>query len=644
IKQVAIDLNRFKRTSSRTRLSRTFSTGTIPKQTPAVNGFAGVNPSGIRQKLLPWVITIGVIVCTAAVFFLLRSQLAGSGSSVSRVNIAVLNSPEQQIVHTDIPSMTLSPDGKYFVYTISEKGSSKLFIRSINSFQGIPIKGTENGTSPFFSPDGQWIGFTADGKIKKVPTTGGAVELICDVGGFRGATWGTDNRIYFSAGYSTGLSSVMSNGSDLKEFSSMDSTHKDRTHRWPQFIRDGKWVLYTIGDMSSPNSYVDALLVMQSTETGEKHVLDVRGEMARYVEPGYLVVARNGSLLAAPFSLKDFRVSRPLSVVVSDVNCDPGSGNTDFTISDNGQLVYLNGTMNKDLELVWVSRDGNVTAVPTSSQPFNTPRISPDGKKLALSIGINTANDNDIWIYDLAKNVFNRLTFTKRMFAPLWNTDGRSIYYANSASGSEGLMMQAADGSTAPTSLVQNVVPRYPISISPNGKQLIFNTVGGPTGEGSILILDRDKGNAVTPLISGRGYFYGGSISPDGRYIVYGSSETGTLEAYVQTYPDLKGKWQISLNGGIGPMWSPTGNEIFFVNSVGKMMSVSVKTTPSFMAEKPKELFDVSAMYFPNIPINNFDVSSDGKKFIMLRNSTSNSKMTSFNYVVNWLEELEKIN
>jgi Tol biopolymer transport system component len=230
------------------------------------------------------------------------------------------------------------------------------------------------------------------------------------------------------------------------------------------------------------------------------------------------------------------------------------------------------------------------------------------------------------------------------MFAPIWNTDGKSIYFATAVSGNEGLMMQAADGSTAGVSLHNSIVPRYPISISPNGKQLIFNTVGGPSGEGNILILDREKGNAVTPLISGKGYFYGGSISPDGRYIVYGSSETGTLETYVQSYPDLKGKWQISSNGGVSPLWSPAGNEIFFVNTVGKMMSVSVKTTPSFAAEKPKELFDVSQMYFPNIPINNFDVSSDGTKFIMLRNSKNNSKMSAFNYVINWLEELKKSN
>ncbi len=292
--------------------------------------------------------------------------------------------------------------------------------------------------------------------------------------------------------------------------------------------------------------------------------------------------------------------------------------------------------------MVWVTRDGNVTPVPTPAQPFNTPRISPDGKKLALSIGINTANDNDIWIYDQQKNVFNRLTFSKRMFAPIWSADGKSIFYANGRGGDDALMVQAADGSTEGSVVIRSSVPRYPISVSPNGKQLIFNTVGGPTGEGDILVLDREKGNDISPLISGSGYKYGGDISSNGKYIVYGSSETGTLEAYVRTYPDLKGKWQISVNGGIGPLWSPAGDEIFFVNTVGKMMSVSVKTNPSFSAEKPKELFDVSQMYFPNIPINNYDISPDGKRFIMLRNSKSNNKMTSFNYIVNWTQELQR--
>jgi serine/threonine-protein kinase len=259
---------------------------------------------------------------------------------------------------------------------------------------------------------------------------------------------------------------------------------------------------------------------------------------------------------------------------------------------------------------------------------------------LALTIGLVAGSDNDIWIYDIQTTALSRLTFEKKMFDPVWSKDGKKIYYASAIVGNEGLMVQPADGSSEGISILTNKSPRFPISISPNGTQLIMNALGGPT-DGDIYLIDLNNEKEPSPLLCSPGYEYGGCISPDGRYIVYGSNENGRLEIFVRTYPDLKGKWQISVKGGVSAVWSPDGKEIFYVSTVGKMMSVSIKNTPAFSADQPRELFDVSQMYFPNNPITNFDITPDGRRFIMVRNARVTTNVTSYNIVLNWVEELQ---
>ena len=634
-KQIAVDLNKLKRTSSRSRMSRAMPAAAGPMTPPASIGRASGKQFIMRH--LPWLVTAIVILGTLG--WVLLSQLKNRRNEIiNRMNIAAVTTANQVVLHSDIPCLALSPNGNMLVYTLTDAGASQLYLRSLDSYETQPIRGTTNGTAPFFSPDGQWIGFVADGKIKKVPTAGGTVEVLGDAQGFRGACWGSDNRIYFSPMYSSGLMSVSAMGGDQRVFTSLDSVRGERTHRWPQMLPGGKWILYTVGNQDSPNSYADAVLMVQSTATGERHELNVRGEMAQYIEPGYLVVGRNGSLLAAPFSLDDFRTTKPLSRVVEDVNGDPGSGVLHFSISQNGQLAYLPGSLNPDLQLAWVSLDGSVTPLPLQPQPFNTPRFSPDGTKLAVSLGI-FSGDNDIFIYDIKKATFTRLTFSKTVNTPLWSLDGKRLFYGTSVP--QGLMVQPADGSTQGVRVLTSVLPSLPISLSPNGRQMIISPVGGP----SIMIMDVEKGSEPTVLISPKPYAYGGVFSPDGKYIAYGSNETGVLEIFVSTFPDLKGKWQVSLGGGTAPVWAPDGKEIYYVTAANKMMAIPIKTSPVFSAGPPRELFDASQMFFPNNPITNYDISPDGKRFIMVQNSKASNRIASFNYVQNWITELgSKVN
>ncbi len=635
IKQVAIDLNRFKRTSSRTRMSRTFPTGTMTTTNTSSNSFS---LRGMSSANLPWIITAGVVVFVAVwmVFFMNRT---GARNEVYRMNMSVISSENQIITRVEVPSIALSPDGKILAYTIFENGISNIYLRPLSSFSGSKLSGTTNGVSPIFSPDGQWIAFVADGKLKKVPLQGGTVETICDANGFRGASWGEDDRIYLSPNFSGGVYSVSSKGGELNMASVLDTVKNERTHRWPQVLPGSKYLMYTVGDVNSPNSYIDASIVIQSIATGERHTLDVRGEMARYIEPGYLIIARNGTLSAAPFSLSDFRLTHQPVPIVTDVNSDQGSGVTDFSVSDDGHLVYLQGTYKKELELVWVDQKGTIVPVLSQMQAYNSPRVSPDGTKLAVTIGTTIGFDNDVWIYDLKSGAFNRLTFGKKMYAPVWGSDGKTIYYVSAVPGKEGVWAIPADGSAEGRLVYRMDIPHYPVSM--NGNRLVVNSEGG-LSDGDILMFEVGKEEQPKLLLNTSSYESGGSVSPDGKFIVSYSNETGVFEIFVRAFPAMKGKWQISSNGGVTPRWSPDGRTIYYVSPTGRMMAVDVRTTPAFSAEPPREMFDLTPMYFPNNPIVNYDIAPDGKRFVMIRNTRENSKLTSFNIILNLSKEFER--
>ncbi|MFZ4622579.1 MAG: TolB family protein, partial [Bacteroidota bacterium] len=470
-------------------------------------------------KNLPWMVT-SIVVAVSIVLVIFLSMSGGHSTDTHRFNISVINTSDQQIARSDIPSIALSPDGSMLAYTMFESGITKIYVRSLTNYLGIPLKGTENGTAPFFSPDGQWIGFAADGKIKKIPVQGGAVEIVTDAVGFRGASWGSDDRIYFSPSFASGIMSVNSKGGDLKVISTLDTIRHERSHRWVQVLPGCQYVLYTLGDVNNPNSYSDAPIIIQSIESGERHVLDVRGEMAKYVEPGYLIVGRNSTLLAAPFNLSDFRLKKPLTTVISEVSSDPGSGVVDYDVSNKGHLVYLPGALNKDLELVWADLEGKITPVTSQLQPYNAPRVSPDGSKMAVTFGVVRGSDNDIWIYDIKKSSFSRLTFGKKMFAPAWSADSKTIYYANAVASEEGIWEISADGGSEGKLLQRMTVPTYPVSVSRDGKFLILNTEGGPS-DGDIPMIDLQKKNGSTMLLNSAPYESGGQISPDGKYFLF---------------------------------------------------------------------------------------------------------------------------
>ncbi len=486
--------------------------------------------------------------------------------------------------------------------------------------------------------------FFAGGKLKKISVSGGTPEILCDVSANRGGFWADNDKIIFAGDYSSGLTEISSNGNDEKAVTNLDLSKNERTHRWPQVLPGSKWVLYTIGDQANVNSYDNSQIAMKSLTSDKTFILNVRGGMVRFVEPDYLLISRNGNIYATKFNPDDPENTSPPVTVLQNVDGNSASGISFFDVSKNGELVYMPGVENKDLIPSFVDMNGMVTPLKIDKGDFFDARISPDGNKIALTVGKNVENDGDIYIYDIKSNSLNRFTFGPGNYGPVWSRDGTKIYYSSGVSGSEGVMVKSIDGSSSPVRISSNTITLYLQSLTPDSRYLIYNTFAGPT-QGDIFSLDLKNNFKVDTLMHTKNFEYGGAVSPDGKWFLYGSNESGILQIYMKTFPSLQGKWQISTNGGTSPSWSPAGDHIYYLDLQYKILSLSLQTNPSIIIGNPKVFFNAVNANLPATPTNNYDITPDGKRLLMLFKGDQKKIQFKINVVSNWKKELkEKLN
>jgi serine/threonine protein kinase len=614
----------------------------IPSQT---RSHPALQKSESKLKIqLPWLVTGFVIIVSFFLFFfIVRGNDIDYGSYVSHLSIVIPS--DHKTLRIDDQEITISPDGKYVAYVGLNNGNSQIFVRSMDNFKFSALEGTMGAVGPFFSPDNKWIAFFAEGKLKKIPIQGGTPETLCNAPGSRGGDWSDDNKIIFSPDYSAGLLEISPDGGKIDTVSRLDYSKFERTHRWPQVLPGSEWLLFTIGDQTNVNSYNNSTIALQSLKTGKCYILTVRGNMVRYIKPGFLIIARNGNLYCSKFDPDNPENLGPPSVVVQNVEGNAGSGISYFSISKNGQLVYIPGSAeNSEVGLAMVDMNGIVNPLKIEKRQYASPRFSHNGNKIAVTLGQSVENDGDIWILNLKTNTFTRFTFGPGNYNPVWNNDGKNIYYASGTSGSEGIMFKASDGSNAGRNIFHETILDYPVSMSPDSRYLIFNKFNGPT-QGDIFKLDLVNGYKLDTLLATKDFEYDGFVSSDGKWFLYGSNETGRQEIYLKTYPELEGKWQISNEGGSNPVWSPKGDEIYYISLQFKMMSVSIQSKPTLTIGNPKVLFDATNMVLPNSPQNNYDISPDGEKFIIVLKNNQNKSQQNINVILNWEKELkEKLN
>jgi Tol biopolymer transport system component len=545
-------------------------------------------------------------------------------------------------------SVVLSPDVSRLVYVTDGESNRALFTRSLDQLAGTELVVGSNSNEPyhpFFSPDGQWVGFAVRNELKKVPITGGTPITLCEVDGSRGASWGPDDTIALSPGGASEIHTVSAAGGTPEKLTTFVEERKDFSHRWPQFTPDGKAVIYTVGyeGMSTADQ---AIIEAISLETGEQKVIHEGGYYARYVPSGHLVFIRDGTLFGMPFDVASLEPTGSPSPLVQGITTDNGPAGAQFSFSSDGTLAYVSGEVGvPTYPIVWVDKEGKSTTLWDTRGSYGEPSLSPDGKKL----GISVLRDGqwDVWVYDLEREVATRLTFHDGYDADqAWTPDGRYLIFTSNRDGIESIYRKRADGSGEVERLIENEEAFYPFSVSGDGKFLAGEISKG--GNLDLYILPLDGSSEPEVFLASEFDERYPDFSPDGRWIAYSSNESGRYEVYVRPYPAAGGKWQVSDGGGAWPLWSGDGRRLFYRTNSG-IMEVSVEAsgeslsigTPTTAVEGPFRggMFGISVGGYI---FGDYDVSPDGERFVMFPEDTDVAPKTHVTMVFNWFDELER--
>ncbi|MFC1839218.1 adenylate/guanylate cyclase domain-containing protein [Thermodesulfobacteriota bacterium] len=579
----------------------------------------GAGETGVRQ-ILPWV-AAAVILTAIIVGVVIWNMRVPEPKQVVRFTYEL---PEdQQFSRSPLSSLAVSPDGNRFIYCTAEG----IRIRSIAEFNSSLIPGTELAIEPCFSPDGQWICYWSDSQMKKIALTGGAPVSLMKPSSYPYGVpaWGEDDWIVYSI--RGAIMRIPANGGApetlLKEETIINA---------PQILPGGKSVLYAVG--SAPTR-----VVVQSLESGERREL-FEGDTPRYLPTKHIVYTLENNLFAIAFDPDRLEVKGgPVSLVEGIAR----RMTPQYAVSDSGTLVYVpseSTAAGPERILVWVDRKGEEESLPAEPNNYLDPRISPDGTKMALSF--NTGGNKDIWIWDLVRETMKRLTFDEATDTfPLWTPDGRRITFL-SIRDPMGLYWKAADG-TGEVEMLGSALDllTFPSSWSGDGKTLVFckNTNYTENKDIGIMFMEGDRGRTL--LLSEMHKELQPKISPDGKWMAYASDESGKAEIYVRPFPDVnKGRWQVSVNGGHSPLWSPDGHEIFYRNG-DSVMAVPVETEQGFSQGKPEELFR-GPYTSSSLSLNQtWDISPDGNRFMMMKQPGTEVQI-KINIVVNWLDELKQ--
>jgi serine/threonine-protein kinase len=542
--------------------------------------------------------------------------------------------PGQRLAGLEQPCIALSPDGTRLAYVAVQGGTQQLYLRAMDSLEARPLPGTEGATGPFFSPDGQWLGFFAGQKLKKISVSGGSALTFGDAPFSLGASWNNNGMIAFAPSVGSPIKQVPEAGGAPQPLTHLEKG--EIAHRWPEILPGGKAMLFTAGPTSI--NWTNAQVAVRSA-TGEQRNLIQGATQPRYTPTGHLLYAQGGSLMAVPFDSQRLAISGGEVPVVEGIMQSTTSGAAQYSVSATGSLVYVpGGVQATQYKLVWVNRNGAEQPVAAPPRPYVFPRLSPDGKRLAVTI---QGQDVQLWLYDLSRETLTRFAFDGKFNTnPAWSPDGKRIAFNSNKEGPVNLFWQLADGSGGMERLTTSEYLQFAMSVSPDGKFLAYVEVTPTTGYDIWTLGLGDR--KAQPFLRTQFNESVPQFSPDGRRLAYISNETGRWEIYVQPYPASGGKWQISTEGGTEPVWNRNGRELFYRNG-DKMMAVDITAQPNFTAGKPRVLFEGHYVPPPGTSPN-YDVSPDGQRFLMIKPSDAGDAAPSqINVVLNWFEELKRL-
>jgi eukaryotic-like serine/threonine-protein kinase len=606
-------------------------------------------------RTLPWglaaLLGLALAVVSVRAFGGLRAWSPDAASSTrGPLHVALALPPGDEVAQIRELPLALSPDGTLAAYVGRNANGTQLYLRPLAQAEPRPIAGTEMAKSPFFSPDGRWLGFFAQGKLKKVTVGGTALQVLADAPFARGGCWSVDDTLYFAPTNVSGIWRVPAAGGPATELTRLDPAAGEISHRWPQALPDGKSLLISI--WTGPGADERQIVLQELATNGDRSVLVRGGDTPRFLAPGHLLYGRLDALYAVPWEPSRRTLEGVVPITLPECPRLDGEGVSAFALSTDGTLAYLpGGPARRAHRVVWVDHSGRTEPLPLKERDFQSATLSPDGRQAILQVEEGTGG---LWLHDFARQTLTPFaTSGGSSQAPVWTPDGKRVIYRGTRAGYRNLYWKAADGTGEEERLTLKAgVVQTPTSVSPDGRWLVFDENVQAAGEIWLLSLEggrvpaapgshpgsQESVAAGTPRILVEGL--NGQFAPDGRWIAYVSTVSGREEIYVQPFPGPGPRQPISSGGGDEPLWSKDGKELYFT-TLDQLLAVDVATTPTFSAGPPRVLFD--GRYRESVNGNTpYSVSADGQRFLRVQQVQPDRAVTHIDLVLGWRAELER--
>jgi Tol biopolymer transport system component len=574
-----------------------------------------------RMAWLVAAVAVAGLAALAAMLFLGRS---GPDTRVFRYRIPIPAGV------TGFQDPRISPDGQILAFLGTDStGTTRIWVQRLDAFDAQPLPGTEDAQTPMWSPDSRSLAFFTTTRLKKVSVTGAPPQTVATVPGDDGS-WGKDGTILFDNGPSDSIMAVPASGGTPVPASTVARDQGGIGAGWPMFLPDGEHFLY----LNISPSRDDMKLMAGRLGSLEHKALGPIGSRFEYSPSGHLLYLQDGVLIAHPFDPDKVEFIGEPAPIVEGVSARLARFEGDFSVSENGTLVYWGGNAANLNQLVWLDRSGNEVATIGEPGPVALGTLSPDERRLLVIVNDGRTNNQDLWMMDLERGTSSRFTFDPANDrGPVWSPDGDRVLFTSTRTAFFTLFEKPADGSGAESQFRESSDPEAPMDWSRDGAWVVINRFLGSTKLDILAYPVSGDGEAVV-VCNTEFVETNGKLSPDAKWIAYQSDESGRDEIYVQAFPEARGKWQISRDGGISPFWRGDGTELYF-RSGDSMMAVEMQTVAGFRAGVPLALFTVTdAAGGPFIP------SADGSRFIV-RKRMGSSESSPVSVVVNWTQELE---
>jgi serine/threonine-protein kinase len=597
--------------------------GQRPRQQPASN----------RRAAVALIVGLGAV--GGLLVYRSRTTLPSTLIRQSRFQIALPRGVVIPDPSNSAPSyLAVSADGERVAFVGCKESVCLLYLRDRRDLDARPLPDTEGAICPFFSPDGRFIGFGANDRLKRVGLDGGAVVVLADAPQLRGGSWGEDGTILFARG-GKGLVRVDADGGEVRTVT-QPAAAREYDHRWPHFLPGGRAALFNVGHIDGRYD-----VVVVDLATGEVRNLVEDAGSPRYVKSGHLMFGRAGTVFAAPFDLDRLVLTgRPLPVLegVAMWSHPAGGGSISgvvyYDLAREGTLVFspLEARLPKRT-LVWVDRRGAMTPASMSQRAFGGAGLSPDGQRVAVEVKWEVGS-SDVFVLDLQRGAWTRVTSDGRTSVVAWLPDGERLLTTSPTEGGVKLLLTRIDGSTPPEMLLEH--SEGPFAVAPDGRSLLFCSEPAPSKK-DIWRLPLQGDRVAQPWLATPNMEGYPSFSPDGRFVAYFADDSGRNEVYVRPYSEGP-RQQVSVQGGVLPGWSRDGREIFFQNR-GSLWTAAVASSPTFASEAPRELFKLpDELLFGGLAL--YDVAPDGQKFLMVQKDSFELRPIELVLVPNWVGEL----